>query len=62
MSRFRKKAKEHRDYIATNHGRSALPAQSQQATFMDYQKQNAYLAQNKLTMYDNQRVQESMGR
>lgn len=29
---------------------------------MDYQNQNAALAQNKLAMYENQRVQDSMGR
>lgn len=43
-------------------GSKALPPKSQQALFMEYQNQNAALAQNKLTMYENQRYQEGMNR
>ena len=28
---------------------------------MDYQKQNAHLMENKMMMYENQRVQDNMG-
>jgi hypothetical protein len=43
------------------YGTKALPV-SQQAIFMQYQNQNAALAQNKITMYENQRIQDNMGR
>lgn len=39
------------------HGSRALPPKSQQQLFMDYQNQNMALAQNKIVMYENQRVQ-----
>lgn len=44
------------------YGSRALPAKSQQAQFIDYHNQNVQLAQNKLTMYENQRAVDSMGR
>ena len=37
-----------------------LPPQSQEAAFMEKQKHQAYLAQNKLVMYENQRIQDGM--
>lgn len=61
LQKFKKKAKEHKDYIATIYGSKALPV-SQQAIFMQYQNQNAALAQNKISMYENQRIQDNMGR
>lgn len=44
------------------YGSRALPAKSQQALFIEHQNQNAQLLQNKMTMYENQRVQDTMGR
>jgi hypothetical protein len=40
---------------------TALPG-SQQAAFMQYQMENAALAENKLIMYENQRMQDTLGR
>jgi len=56
LQRYKKKLKDHKDFIATMYGSGALPV-SQQAVFLQYQNQNSALAQNKLTMYENQRMQ-----
>jgi hypothetical protein len=36
MQRYKKKAKEHKDYLTTNHGSRILPT-SQQTMFINYQ-------------------------
>lgn len=62
LSRYKRKAKEHQDYVVSVYGSRGLPVKSQQALFIMHQDQNAALVQNKMTMYENQRVQDSMGR
>ena len=43
-----------------NNNRAAIPDRPYQAS-IEYEKQNAHLAHNKMTMYDNQRIQNLMG-
>ena len=44
-----------------NNNRAAIPEKPYQAS-IEYEKQNTHLTHNKMTMYENQRIQNVMGK